>query len=116
VTWIFDLKILDRSKPHLERASKSRTSRRRIVDLHAYLDAYAYTPFPADQDAPANLGARFIYAARARSVKLKSRLQPRNKESVACTTQQVEVAATSSQILVDPAVISKLAIRELGFP
>ncbi len=82
---------MNRLRPRLERASKSRASHRRIADLHAYLDAYAYAPFPADQDAPANLGARFIYAALARSVKLKSRLQPRNKKSVACTTQQVEV-------------------------
>jgi hypothetical protein len=33
------------------------------------------------------LAPRFIYAALARSVKSKSRLQPRNKEGVACTTQ-----------------------------
>ena len=45
-------------------------------------------PFPTDHDSPASLGGRFFYAALAQSERLKNRLQPRNKESVACTTER----------------------------
>jgi hypothetical protein len=49
--------------------------------------------------APANLGARFIYAAPARSVKVKSRLQPRNKVIVACTTHSTQVIRDEKPLL-----------------
>jgi len=51
------------------------------------------TPSPADQMSQPTL-ARTFYKALARSVKLKSQLQPRNNESVACTTQQADHSRT----------------------
>jgi len=47
-------------------------------------------PFPTDRNAPANLGAA-LYLRSTRSIcEVKKLLQRRNKESVACTTQQAD--------------------------